>query len=173
LGHSKEFPLVQSDRYNRFAHIECGAFIPETTIEIIPQKDEEKKDLSQPDDSPEHITKKAKIHNDSAPIETIDESIQLRSFRVNGINEVPKDRWNLKCSVCQWAGSKQKRLGACVQCTVGKCVKAFHVTCGLLAGIFMDLNDDGALTCYCFAHDPVLLFLMSRFFEKKNRNLKK
>ncbi|KAK2465042.1 hypothetical protein APHAL10511_003118 [Amanita phalloides] len=55
---------------------------------------------------------------------------------VFGVDAIVKDRWNLKCSAC--TKSRQKAHGAPVQCTKGKCPKAFHVNCareGLDAGI--------------------------------------
>jgi hypothetical protein len=87
-------------------------------------------------------------------------------FRVNGISHIPLDRWKLKCSVCQYTGPPLKKLGACIQCTVGKCTRSYHVTCGLMAGIFMDLSETGALTSYCSTHDPVLK--QQKKLEKEN-----
>ncbi|KZP12459.1 JmjC-domain-containing protein [Athelia psychrophila] len=46
---------------------------------------------------------------------------------VFGVDGIVKDRWNLKCSACM--KSRSKAHGAPVQCTKGKCPKAFHVTC--------------------------------------------
>ncbi|KZS96566.1 JmjC-domain-containing protein [Sistotremastrum niveocremeum HHB9708] len=46
---------------------------------------------------------------------------------VFGVDCVPRDRWNLKCSNC--VKSRLKAHGAPVQCTKGKCPKAFHVSC--------------------------------------------
>ena len=76
-------------------------------------------------------------------------------FKVHGIENIPKDRWRLKCSVCQWKGPRTNDLGACIQCTRGKCVRAYHVTCAMLAGILVEMDDNGVLTSYCPQHDPV------------------
>ncbi|KAH6904857.1 jumonji superfamily protein [Coprinopsis sp. MPI-PUGE-AT-0042] len=46
---------------------------------------------------------------------------------VHGVDAIVKDRWNLKCSAC--SKSRPKAHGAPVQCTKGKCPKAFHVSC--------------------------------------------
>ncbi|KAF8152302.1 JmjC domain, hydroxylase-domain-containing protein [Crassisporium funariophilum] len=46
---------------------------------------------------------------------------------VFGVDGIVKDRWNLKCSAC--TKNKPKGHGAPVQCTKGKCPKAFHVNC--------------------------------------------
>ncbi|KAA1470781.1 JmjC-domain-containing protein [Dentipellis sp. KUC8613] len=46
---------------------------------------------------------------------------------VFGVDAIVKDRWNLKCSAC--TKNRPKMHGAPVQCTKGKCSKAFHVSC--------------------------------------------
>lgn len=46
-----------------------------------------------------------------------------------GVNDIPKARWELKCSVCR--DSKLAKAGAKIQCTKGKCPKAFHITCAI------------------------------------------
>ncbi|KAL0948093.1 hypothetical protein HGRIS_010714 [Hohenbuehelia grisea] len=46
---------------------------------------------------------------------------------VFGVDGIVKDRWNLKCSACTKARAKAH--GAPIQCTKGKCPKAFHVSC--------------------------------------------
>ncbi|PFH49168.1 hypothetical protein AMATHDRAFT_76346 [Amanita thiersii Skay4041] len=46
---------------------------------------------------------------------------------VFGVDAIVKDRWNLKCSLC--TKNRNRAHGAPVQCTKGKCPKAFHVSC--------------------------------------------
>ncbi|EJD00680.1 JmjC-domain-containing protein [Fomitiporia mediterranea MF3/22] len=46
---------------------------------------------------------------------------------VFGIDVIVKDRWSLKCSLCQ--KSRARLHGAPIQCTKGKCPKAFHISC--------------------------------------------
>ncbi|CAL1702812.1 unnamed protein product [Somion occarium] len=46
---------------------------------------------------------------------------------VFGVDAIVKDRWNLKCTAC--SKTKSKAHGAPIQCTKGKCPKAFHVSC--------------------------------------------
>ncbi|THU98588.1 JmjC-domain-containing protein [Dendrothele bispora CBS 962.96] len=46
---------------------------------------------------------------------------------VFGVDGIVKDRWNLKCSAC--TKNRPKAHGAPIQCTKGKCPKAFHVSC--------------------------------------------
>ncbi|BGP20839.1 hypothetical protein JCM10213_008125 [Rhodosporidiobolus nylandii] len=53
---------------------------------------------------------------------------------VRGYGKIEKARWKLKCQLCtEIHGTK-------IQCTKGKCTKAFHVTCALKddSGVFMD-----------------------------------
>ncbi|KAF9472723.1 hypothetical protein BDN70DRAFT_818235 [Pholiota conissans] len=71
-------------------------------------------------------------HEDCASIvpETWVDEIDTHTGReklVFGVDGIVKDRWNLKCSAC--TKSRLKAHGAPVQCTKGKCPKAFHVNC--------------------------------------------
>jgi hypothetical protein len=45
-------------------------------------------------------------------------------------------------------------LGACIQCTKGKCVRSYHVTCAYLSGVHVQLDDNGVLESFCYQHDP-------------------
>ncbi|KAH9916071.1 uncharacterized protein B0H18DRAFT_1039143 [Fomitopsis serialis] len=51
---------------------------------------------------------------------------------VFGVDAIVKDRWNLKCSAC--TKTRYKAHGAPIQCTKGKCPKAFHVSCARNGG---------------------------------------
>ncbi|KAJ5166878.1 uncharacterized protein N7482_005659 [Penicillium canariense] len=59
------------------------------------------------------------------------------------IDKIPKARLGLKCLFCREAR------GACFQCNFGKCTRAYHATCALLAGVqvehgaFAVFADDG------------------------------
>ncbi|EIW69101.1 hypothetical protein TREMEDRAFT_31415, partial [Tremella mesenterica DSM 1558] len=46
---------------------------------------------------------------------------------IANVNAIPTDRWNLKCTAC--TDRKLAAIGAKVQCTKGKCPRAFHVSC--------------------------------------------
>ncbi|OCF34619.1 hypothetical protein I316_03660 [Kwoniella heveanensis BCC8398] len=46
---------------------------------------------------------------------------------VVGTENVEQARWNLKCAAC--ADKKLQKTGAKIQCTKGKCPKAYHVSC--------------------------------------------
>ncbi|KAF6752727.1 specific transcriptional repressor [Ephemerocybe angulata] len=60
-------------------------------------------------------------------VDEFDVSDGTKKKMVFGVGAIVKDRWNLKCSACSRA--RPKAHGAPVQCTKGKCPKAFHVTC--------------------------------------------
>ncbi|XP_014667075.1 PREDICTED: protein Jade-1-like [Priapulus caudatus] len=57
---------------------------------------------------------------------------------ITDIAAIPASRWDLVCCVCQ------EKVGACIQCTVKSCKKAFHVTCGFTANLRMEqkLSDE-------------------------------
>ena len=45
---------------------------------------------------------------------------------VTGVDDIVRDRWNLKCDFCK---TKGRKYGACIQCGVGRCTHSFHVSC--------------------------------------------
>ncbi|KAG7085759.1 hypothetical protein E1B28_003300 [Marasmius oreades] len=51
----------------------------------------------------------------------------LKEEVVFGVDGIVKDRWNLKCTAC--TKTRPKGHGAPIQCTKGKCPKAFHISC--------------------------------------------
>ena len=51
---------------------------------------------------------------------------------IDGLRNVPKARWNLKCYICKKSGC-----GASIQCNRANCYTAFHVTCAQHAGLYM------------------------------------
>ncbi|KAG6872822.1 hypothetical protein C0995_006304 [Termitomyces sp. Mi166 len=62
--------------------------------------------------------------------ETWVDEIELGGVRekvVYGVDGIVRDRWHLKCSAC--TKNLLKAHGAPIQCTKGKCSKAFHVSC--------------------------------------------
>lgn len=60
-------------------------------------------------------------------VDEIDAPDGSKELVVFGVDGIVKDRWNLKCSSC--TKNRPKAHGAPVQCTKGKCPKAFHVSC--------------------------------------------
>ncbi|KAJ2986290.1 hypothetical protein NUW54_g9828 [Trametes sanguinea] len=61
-------------------------------------------------------------------IQTVGGARELRDEkRVFGVDGIVKDRWNLKCTAC--TKTRHRAHGAPIQCTKGKCPKAFHVSC--------------------------------------------
>ncbi|BFZ55601.1 hypothetical protein PYCC9005_002642 [Savitreella phatthalungensis] len=73
------------------------------------------------------------------------------SGMVVGFDDVPRARQSLRCAHCKLAG------GALFQCTAAKCVRAFHGTCALAAGVLIgefEQNQDGSRECLCRVHRP-------------------
>lgn len=78
---------------------------------------------------------------------------------VEGVENVPKNRWKLVCSLCK------ERVGACIQCENKSCFTAFHVTCARQTGLLMSMKlmgADGQMKAYCEKHLPVSLGLLVR-----------
>ncbi|WEW55859.1 hypothetical protein PRK78_001292 [Emydomyces testavorans] len=51
------------------------------------------------------------------------------------IDKIPKARMGLKCLFCR------EVKGACFQCMYGKCARAYHPTCALLAGVQVEFGE--------------------------------
>ncbi|GAA5863810.1 hypothetical protein JCM8547_006072 [Rhodosporidiobolus lusitaniae] len=68
------------------------------------------------------------------PATWIEVDPQSEEEMVRGYAKIEKARWKLKCQLCT------EPHGTKIQCTKGKCTKAFHVTCALAddSGVLMD-----------------------------------
>ena len=71
------------------------------------------------------------------------------------LDKIPHARWTLRCVVCSTCE------GACVQCAHKNCRTPFHVTCGLSAGYFLDVQQTSnestsssrsQFNAYCLKH---------------------
>lgn len=72
---------------------------------------------------------------------------------VTGVDRIPKQRWKLKCSICD------VRTGACIQCIKASCFSAFHATCARKEKLLMPMkasqgSEAPTLACYCEKHLP-------------------
>ncbi|TFK48530.1 hypothetical protein OE88DRAFT_1634784 [Heliocybe sulcata] len=72
---------------------------------------------------------------------------------ITGVDKIPKQRWKLKCSVCDI------REGACIQCNKPTCFLAFHPTCARKEKFLMPMKstqgtEPATLQCYCDKHLP-------------------
>ncbi|XP_006813368.2 lysine-specific demethylase 4C [Saccoglossus kowalevskii] len=56
------------------------------------------------------------------------------------ISRIRPARLRLKCGYC-YPIVKQPHIGVCIQCSLGKCVSSFHVTCAYAAGVTMEPDD--------------------------------
>ncbi|XP_066936636.1 protein Jade-1-like [Clytia hemisphaerica] len=66
-------------------------------------------------------------------------------------DKIPASRWNLLCCICR------EKDGACIQCSVKRCVKAYHVTCAVKEGLEMKTvvvpeKDDVQHISFCSKH---------------------
>ena len=71
--------------------------------------------------------------------------------RAAGFDLIHPDRKKLKCHLCDDAGDRV--CGGKIQCTHGRCQKAFHPSCGMAHGLTMQITDEGNIG-YCAAHAP-------------------
>ncbi|XP_074788170.1 lysine-specific demethylase 4C isoform X3 [Athene noctua] len=66
-------------------------------------------------------------------------------------SRIPLQRLKLKCIFCRQRVKKIS--GACVQCSYGRCLASFHVTCAHAAGVLMEPVDwPHVLYIMCFRH---------------------
>uniref|UniRef100_A0A8D3A0J4 Protein Jade-1 n=1 Tax=Scophthalmus maximus TaxID=52904 RepID=A0A8D3A0J4_SCOMX len=69
---------------------------------------------------------------------------------ITNVSHIPGNRWALICCLCK------EKSGACIQCSAKNCRTAFHVTCGLHAGLEMNTilteDDEVKFKSYCPKH---------------------
>jgi hypothetical protein len=142
LGDSEEFPLMPTNRKGVWAHVECGAYIPETSVEMIEEglaligdqialeeqkaTNDEAHGVTNPEVSTEHLDaekgcQKHNAHAEESNDVSLDESTskfdkKIAPYRIVDVEKVISDRKRLKCAYCQWQGPPRKDLGACIQC---------------------------------------------------------
>ncbi|KAJ3262473.1 nuA3 HAT complex component nto1 [Boothiomyces macroporosus] len=175
------FPLYETDIQGVFCHYECGFYIPETWTEIDDSSpDESKPDVADQipkemdpsitniecDSNTDNVSKEQGdpnnlewIYQESLKLEEMEIVKLKREFvekngKIMGTELIPKDRWRLRCSYCAYTGPADNNLGACIQCTKGKCLTAYHVSCAIKKKIFLQMQD-GILETFCQKHDPV------------------
>ncbi|XP_041041411.1 lysine-specific demethylase 4C-like isoform X4 [Carcharodon carcharias] len=67
------------------------------------------------------------------------------------VTRIPLQRLKLKCVFCR--KRVKKTLGACIQCSYGRCPTSFHVTCAHAAGVIMEPDDwPYVVLITCFRH---------------------
>mmetsp|Transcript_40283 Transcript_40283/g.64881 ORF Transcript_40283/g.64881 Transcript_40283/m.64881 type:complete len:764 (+) Transcript_40283:2-2293(+) len=62
------------------------------------------------------------------------------------------ERYRLRCTICG-----KSKVGACIQCKEEKCYTAFHVSCAVASGLYMQVQGDEkkvSLDCFCRKHEP-------------------
>lgn len=71
---------------------------------------------------------------------------------ITKISQIPPSRWALTCCLCR------ERMGACIQCSVKACKRAYHVTCAFENSLEMKAiidenpDDEVKLKSYCPKH---------------------
>ncbi|XP_037620608.1 lysine-specific demethylase 4C isoform X2 [Sebastes umbrosus] len=56
-------------------------------------------------------------------------------------SRIPMQRYKLKCIYCRKRCAGKRQVGACIQCSCGRCPTSFHVTCAHAAGVIMEPDD--------------------------------
>ncbi|KIW47740.1 uncharacterized protein PV06_00405 [Exophiala oligosperma] len=76
---------------------------------------------------------------------------------ITDVEKVPPSRWKLLCYICK------QEMGACIQCSDGRCYEPFHLTCARQAGLYLrmktgggqnTLMDSSLLRAFCHKHSP-------------------
>ena len=96
-------------------------------------------DLLPTEDGKSHVHRRCAAFIEETSILRDESGIEV----VCDIDKIPKARLGLKCLFCR------EVRGACFQCNFGKCTRAYHPTCALLAGVQVEhgsiavIADDG------------------------------
>ncbi|CAG5135061.1 unnamed protein product, partial [Candidula unifasciata] len=67
--------------------------------------------------------------------------VDVRNRAPIEISKISASRYKLKCSLCASITSNSLQQTACVQCSIGRCTKSFHVSCGYAAGVKFEISD--------------------------------
>ncbi|XP_038660191.1 lysine-specific demethylase 4C-like isoform X2 [Scyliorhinus canicula] len=80
------------------------------------------------------------------------------------VTRIPLQRLKLKCVFCR--KRVKKTLGACIQCSYGRCPTSFHVTCAHAAGVIMEPDDwPYVVLITCFRHKTNLSVKSKTLFQ--------
>ncbi|KAJ5226240.1 hypothetical protein N7468_007465 [Penicillium chermesinum] len=80
------------------------------------------------------------------------------------IDQIPKARLGLKCLFCREAR------GACFQCNFGKCTRAYHATCAMLAGVQVEHGSVAVIADDTKAYSLPSVDLKCKFHRQKRAN---
>ena len=75
---------------------------------------------------------------------------------VDDIDKIAPARWKLKCVVCLRSG-----VGACIQCHKTGCYAAFHITCGILCALKMNMEAPNSFPFSSSSSSSIDLYLKS------------
>ncbi|XP_072443381.1 lysine-specific demethylase 4C-like isoform X2 [Chiloscyllium punctatum] len=80
------------------------------------------------------------------------------------VTRISLQRLKLKCVFCR--KRVKKTLGACIQCSYGRCPTSFHVTCAHAAGVIMEPDDwPYVVLITCFRHKTNLSVKSKTVFQ--------
>ncbi|KAK5467845.1 hypothetical protein LTS15_000818 [Exophiala xenobiotica] len=97
---------------------------------------------------------------------------------ITDVEKVPPSRWKLLCYICK------QEMGACIQCSDGRCYEPFHLTCARQAGLYVRMKTGGGqntlmessqLRAFCHKHSPTdwkLEHHTDRSFEEAQKYFK-
>ncbi|KAJ5771399.1 uncharacterized protein N7511_003450 [Penicillium nucicola] len=80
------------------------------------------------------------------------------------VDRIPKARLGLKCLFCR------EVFGACFQCNFGKCTRAYHATCALLAGVQVEFGGIAVITDDGSQYSVPSVDLKCKFHRQKRPN---
>lgn len=93
---------------------------------------------------------------------------------VQNVTKALHDRRKLSCMLC--VNRKMAKMGACIQCSEGKCTASFHVTCARNHGLTMRITEgsDGEVNrfVWCPKHQPPQTEADRKMQQMKDINLK-
>ncbi|BDD59732.1 hypothetical protein MAP00_004925 [Monascus purpureus] len=80
------------------------------------------------------------------------------------VDRIPKARMGLKCLFCR------EVRGACFQCNFGKCTRAYHATCALLAGVQVEFGSVAVVADDGSQYSVPSVDLKCKFHRQKRQN---
>lgn len=86
-----------------------------------------------PTDTKQNAHRICGLYTHETAVYTTAGSSRTAKEAIVGIKSIDKDRLKLKCNFCRVVK------GACFQCSVTKCTKAFHATCAAAAGVLVEV----------------------------------
>uniref|UniRef100_A0A8C5D3W9 [histone H3]-trimethyl-L-lysine(9) demethylase n=1 Tax=Gouania willdenowi TaxID=441366 RepID=A0A8C5D3W9_GOUWI len=88
-------------------------------------------------------------------------------------SRIPMQRYKLKCIYCRKRCNGKRQVGACIQCSCGRCPTSFHVTCAHAAGVSMEPDDwPYVVSITCHRHQLRTPISLGQTVISKHKNLR-